>query len=93
MSNIVADILKIIDFVRHEKNKCANEKKKVVDVEVLDDIHGKLATLMSSCITSPLQGRLCLSVPHVYLTPAEQHDSLHTQRDAFFGPPPEDNKE
>lgn len=81
MQNIVTEILNIMAYVK----SLESEDGKVVDKECLENIHARLADLLSSCIMHPVQGRLSLSLPQSFVSEEDQYNSLLEQKSAFFG--------
>ena len=81
MKNIVCEILDIITYIRVERAKSTTI---TTHNEILDDITGQLSTLMSSCLSAPIQGRMHLALPQAYLPLEEQQQSLNDQKTQFY---------
>ena len=82
MKNIITELLEILQFIKDEKSQISTIDDHD---ELLKDIMGKLTSLMSSCLSSPVQGRLTLAMPPSYLPASEQQTSLLDQKNQFFG--------
>lgn len=72
-SNVVDDILKLIDNVRRQKGTQLTTESCA---EVLEDMHGSLCEILQKVIALPLHSRLHIMAPVVYTSPAQQHASI-----------------
>lgn len=91
MTNLIHEILGIIQFVREIRKSLSSSKVtgttwnvESYDVHLLD-IQAKLCEFLSSIIQAPLQGRMTMAMPHSYVPLDERRESLLKQKQEYFG--------
>lgn len=72
-SNIIDDILTLIEYVRQEGQQHASPNDNA-----FVDVHHRLCQILRKLILAPVHGRLYVTAPCHYVSPAEQNVSLET---------------